>query len=125
MAEHDLVGECTGTLGEIVGASSGTWENPLLGTSGKTHGIMHVDAEEASTANGVASFQFRGTKLDKKDFFGKSDPYIEIRIQNPRGEYENVVYKSAHLMNTLNPVWLVKRHAHAHVRWSTCLNPPA
>jgi len=105
MEEHDLVGECTGTLGEIVGASSGSWESPLKGESGKTHGIMHVDAEEASTANGVATFQFRGTKLDKKDFFGKSDPYIEIKIQNARGEYENVVYKSAHLMNTLNPVW--------------------
>ena len=36
-----------------VGASSGTWENPLMGKSGKTHGIMHVDAEEASTANGM------------------------------------------------------------------------
>lgn len=36
-----------------VGASSGTWENPLIGKSGKTHGIMHVDAEEASTANGM------------------------------------------------------------------------
>ena len=51
------------------------------------------------------TLSIEGTKLDKKDIFCKSDPYIEIKIQNARGEYENVVYKSAHLMNTLNPVW--------------------
>eukprot|EP00729_Bicosta_minor_P008791 gene8791-26281_t len=101
LAEHDFVGSATGTLGEIVGASSGTWENPLMGKSGKTHGIMHVDAEEASTANGVAEFQFRGQKLDKKDFFGKSDPYFEIRESGgPRK-----LYKSDTIMNNLNPVW--------------------
>ncbi len=42
--------------------------------------------------------------LDKKDFFGKSDPFVVISKSNESGEYV-VVHKTEVIKNTLNPVW--------------------
>jgi hypothetical protein len=39
------------------------------------------------------------TKLDKKDFFGKSDPLYQIIINNKK------IYESEHVVKTLNPNW--------------------
>ena len=33
----------------------------------------------------VISLQFKANKLDKKDFFGKSDPYLEFQRSNEDG----------------------------------------
>jgi hypothetical protein len=43
-------------------------------------------------------------KLDKKDFFGKSDPFLVIYKESPNGQWV-VAYKSEVIKNTLNPNW--------------------
>lgn len=42
--------------------------------------------------------------MDKKDFFGKSDPYYEIFARDASGSH-TLVYRSMHIMKTLNPTW--------------------
>ena len=42
--------------------------------------------------------------LDKKDFFGKSDPFYELGKQNPDGTFQTV-YRSETIEGTLSPRW--------------------
>ena len=37
-----------------------------------------------------ATFQFQGLKLDKKDFFGKSDPFLTFSRSNEDGRCEDI-----------------------------------
>ncbi|KAH8855223.1 uncharacterized protein DC041_0008731 [Schistosoma bovis] len=45
-----------------------------------------------------------GANLDKKDFFGKSDPYVIIYRRNERGKLQKC-YRSEVIKNTLFPDW--------------------
>lgn len=47
---------------------------------------------------------FRGVKLDKKDTFGKSDPYL-IFYRNISQNQWSEVYRTEIIKHTLNPVW--------------------
>ncbi len=49
-------------------------------------------------------FECSGKDLDKKDTFGKSDPFFMIGRVLPRGE-RATAYLSEMIPNTLNPVW--------------------
>ena len=46
----------------------------------------------------------RGENLDKKDLFGKSDPYFILYKKMPNGSYSKA-YQSKTIMKTLNPSW--------------------
>jgi len=48
--------------------------------------------------------QFKGKDLQKKDLFGKSDPYLVISRENNNGEFTPVV-KTHHILKTLKPKW--------------------
>lgn len=66
--------------------------------------------------------QWRGEKLDKKDFLGKSDPFLVFHRINdatrclpckatqrdnlPWLASTTVVHRTDYIRNTLNPVWL-------------------
>ena len=43
-------------------------------------------------------------QLDKKDFFGKSDPYLEISRANENSQF-SVVHRTEVIQNELNPAW--------------------
>ena len=59
--------------------------------------------------------KIKGEDLDKKDLFGKSDPYFILYRKMPNGSYSKV-YRSATIMKTLNPSWDA-----FHVRiWDLC-----
>ncbi|XP_025114756.1 copine-3-like isoform X3 [Pomacea canaliculata] len=47
---------------------------------------------------------FRGKALDKMDFFGKSDPYLEILRSTPGGSWQ-LVHRTEVVKNNLNPSW--------------------
>ena len=47
--------------------------------------VVVVSAEELSACKEEATLQFCGKKLDKKDFFGKSDPYLLFYKSNEDG----------------------------------------
>jgi len=45
-----------------------------------------VYSEELTSCKEVADIQFRAEKLDKKDLFGKSDPFYIISKSTPNGQ---------------------------------------
>ncbi|XP_066569603.1 copine-2 [Amia ocellicauda] len=101
--EHDFLGEFTCTLGVIV--SSKKLLRPLVLGNGKPagKGTITVTAQELSD-NRVINLTMCGRKLDKKDFFGKSDPYLEFHKQGDDGQWM-LVHRTEVIKNTLDPVW--------------------
>ena len=55
-------------------------------------GKILIHAEEVSNTNAELTLKFEAEKLDKKDVFGKSDPYFEISRVNESGDY-SVVFR--------------------------------
>nr|XP_022298416.1 copine-8-like isoform X2 [Crassostrea virginica] len=102
LSSHDFLGRLECTLGEIVGGSSGRMEAKLQGTSGK--GQIIVRAEEMSSSKEILTLHFNGTKLDKKDFLGKSDPFLIFYKANEDNSF-TACHKTEVIKNTLNPTW--------------------
>ncbi|MEJ1288042.1 hypothetical protein NN561_019071 [Cricetulus griseus] len=121
---QDFLGQAFCTLGEIVGSSGSRLEKPLTigafslnsrtgkpmpavsngGVPGKKCGSIILSAEELSNCRDVATMQFCANKLDKKDFFGKSDPFLVFYRSNEDGTF-TICHKTEVMKNTLNPVW--------------------
>uniref|UniRef100_A0A8C5I5K3 Copine-5-like n=1 Tax=Gouania willdenowi TaxID=441366 RepID=A0A8C5I5K3_GOUWI len=74
------------------------------GIPGKKCGIVILSAEELSNCRDSATMQFCANKLDKKDFFGKSDPFMVFYRSNEDGTF-TICHKTEVVKNTLNPVW--------------------
>ena len=51
-----------------------------------------------------ASIHFRAEGLDKKDWFGQSDPYVEFSVQGGDGQW-TATHRTETIMKTLNPTW--------------------
>ncbi|KAM7401880.1 hypothetical protein PAMP_017157 [Pampus punctatissimus] len=134
LSKHDFLGQTFCTLGEIVGSPASRLEKPLgsktvslpsianlpvncrfadmvekrnnanRGISGKKCGTIVLSAEELSNCRDSATMQFCANKLDKKDFFGKSDPFMVFYRSNEDGTF-TICHKTEVVKNTLNPVW--------------------
>uniref|UniRef100_A0A3P9J4W8 Copine-8 n=1 Tax=Oryzias latipes TaxID=8090 RepID=A0A3P9J4W8_ORYLA len=101
---NDFLGQVFCTLGEIVGSPASRLEKPLGGIPGKKCGTIILSAEELSNCRDSATMQFCANKLDKKDFFGKSDPFMVFYRSNEDGTF-TICHKTEVVKNTLNPVW--------------------
>ncbi|XP_037981202.1 copine-5-like isoform X6 [Motacilla alba alba] len=124
LSKHDFLGQAFCTLGEIVGSAGSRLEKPLtMGTAtkhprgrrpapaashdgipGKKCGTIILLAEELGNCRDVATLQFCANKLDKKDFFGKSDPFMVFYRSNEDGTF-TICHKTEVVRNTLNPIW--------------------
>ncbi|MBN3298409.1 CPNE8 protein, partial [Amia calva] len=127
LSKHDFLGQAFCTLGEVVGSLGSRMEKPLvnqpllklywlrhmqsttplcggMGIPGKKCGTIIVKAEELGNCREVVMMQFCGNKLDKKDFFGKSDPFLVFYRSNEDGTF-TICHKTEVVKNTLNPVW--------------------
>ncbi|XP_078091518.1 copine-8 isoform X1 [Mustelus asterias] len=104
LSEHDFLGQAFCTLGEIVGSQGSRLEKPLVGIPGKKCGAIILTAEELSNCHDVVVMQLCANKLDKKDFFGKSDPFLVFYRSNEDGTF-TICHKTEVVKNTLNPVW--------------------
>uniref|UniRef100_A0A3Q3WHT3 C2 domain-containing protein n=1 Tax=Mola mola TaxID=94237 RepID=A0A3Q3WHT3_MOLML len=104
LSKHDFLGQAFCTLGEIVGSLGSRSEKPLIGIPGKKCGTIIVRAEELSNCRESVMLQFCGNKLDKKDFFGKSDPFLVFYRSNEDGSF-TICHKTEVVKNTLDPVW--------------------
>ncbi|XP_077571595.1 copine Va isoform X2 [Stigmatopora nigra] len=104
LAKHDFLGQVHCTLGEIVGSPASRLEKSLSGIPGKKCGTIILSAEELGNCRDYASMQFCANKLDKKDFFGKSDPFMVFYRSNEDGTF-TICHKTEVMKNTLNPVW--------------------
>uniref|UniRef100_A0A672I4E8 Copine family member IX n=1 Tax=Salarias fasciatus TaxID=181472 RepID=A0A672I4E8_SALFA len=74
------------------------------GIPGKKCGVIILTAEELSNCRDIATMQLCANKLDKKDFFGKSDPFLVFYRSNEDGTF-TICHKTEVIKNTLNPVW--------------------
>ncbi|XP_046878817.1 copine-8 [Hypomesus transpacificus] len=74
------------------------------GIPNKKCGTIIVKAEELGNCRESVMMQFCGNKLDKKDFFGKSDPFLVFYRSNEDGTF-TICHKTEVVKNTLNPVW--------------------
>ncbi|XP_055009653.1 copine-8 [Boleophthalmus pectinirostris] len=104
LSKHDFLGQAHCTLGEVVGSLGSRLEKSLGGISGKKCGTIIVKAEELNNCRESVMMQFCGNKLDKKDFFGKSDPFLVFYRSNEDGTF-TICHKTEVIKNTLNPVW--------------------
>ncbi|NXB65496.1 CPNE2 protein, partial [Struthidea cinerea] len=101
--EHDFLGEFSCTLGTIV--SSKKMTRTLLLGNGKPagKGMITIAAQELSD-NRVITLSMAGRKLDKKDLFGKSDPFLEFHKPGDDGKWM-LVHRTEVIKYTLDPVW--------------------
>uniref|UniRef100_A0A8C6TTM8 Copine family member IX n=1 Tax=Neogobius melanostomus TaxID=47308 RepID=A0A8C6TTM8_9GOBI len=104
ISKYDFLGQTFCTLGEIIGSTGGRLQRTLSGIPGKKCGVIILTAEELSNCRDIATMQLCANKLDKKDFFGKSDPFLVFYRSNEDGTF-TICHKTEVIKNTLNPVW--------------------
>lgn len=102
--DHDYLGRMECTLGEIVSVQGTQFRRPLLTSKGIAAGSITVLAEEIGTCKDLIVLQFCATSLDKKDFLGKSDPYLVFSKTNDDGSV-SVTHQTEVIKNNLNPTW--------------------
>ncbi|XP_023137684.1 copine-4 [Amphiprion ocellaris] len=103
LKEATFLGSVECTLGQII--SQRKLSKALLrpgGTVGKA--IITITAEELTGNDDYIELSFSARKLDDKDFFSKSDPFLEIYRLNDDATLQ-LVYRTETVMNNLNPVW--------------------
>ncbi|KAM9654993.1 copine-9 isoform 9-T9 [Morphnus guianensis] len=97
---EQLPGECLCPSSGKVGAVWPPWHGQLLG--GPWGG--EVASGDGPHPQDIVTMQLCANKLDKKDFFGKSDPFLVFYRSNEDGTF-TICHKTEVVKNTLNPVW--------------------
>jgi hypothetical protein len=103
LSAHDFLGRIESNLGTIV-SSGHKFVSVLKDAPRNNGGKIFIFPEELKSNKEVVNIQLYAEKLDKKDFFGKSDPYFVISKLVDGGQY-SVVHRSEVIKNTLNPTW--------------------
>ena len=87
-------------LGEVVAEQSRGFTRHL----GKGRGKLHLQAEEVSASRETVILTMEAKKLDNKDTFGKSDPFLEISRSNENNDF-SLVHRTEVVDNCLSPTW--------------------
>ncbi|XP_049275615.1 copine-8 isoform X4 [Rhipicephalus sanguineus] len=103
LEDHDFLGQVTSTLGELVAYQGRQVKLQLTGLSGDCGSIL-LTVEEVLDCKRVIDMQWRGKKLDSKDWFGKSDPYLKFYRANEDNTY-TIVFRTEVVKRSLNPTW--------------------
>ncbi|NXG16911.1 CPNE1 protein, partial [Grallaria varia] len=103
LSDDDYLGGIECTLGQVV--SSSVFTRPLELKQGKPagKGTITISAEEIKDTR-VVYLEIEAQNLDKKDFLGKSDPFLDFYKQSDAGMWQ-LVYRSEVIKNNLNPCW--------------------
>jgi len=107
LKDHDFIGSCECTLASIVTASNGSHAMNLVNQKEDRmtgNGTLLVSSEEQSGCKDDITLQFVGKKLDRKDLFGSSDPFLQFSRSTETGSYV-VVHRTEVIKNNLNPMW--------------------
>ena len=106
LEEQDFLGRLECTMAAIVAAPQKQYAAVLRSNSNKGAGTCFIYCEEVSQNREVASLHFAAKDLDKKDTFGKSDPFMIISRSAPQVANQFVpVHKTNVVKNTLKPSW--------------------
>ncbi|KAL3219719.1 hypothetical protein MRX96_030265 [Rhipicephalus microplus] len=103
LEDHDFLGQVTSTLGELVAYQGRQVKLQLTGLSGDCGSIL-LNVEEVLDCKRVIDMQWRGKKLDRKDWFGKSDPYLKFYRAN-EDNTSTIVFRTEVVKRSLNPTW--------------------
>uniref|UniRef100_A0A3B5AZK4 Copine-3 n=1 Tax=Stegastes partitus TaxID=144197 RepID=A0A3B5AZK4_9TELE len=103
LGDDDYLGGVEITLGQIVASKSVT--RPLQLKKGKPagKGTITVTAEEIRDNRAIV-LELEAKNLDKKDTFGKSDPFLEFFKQGNDGKWQ-LVHRTEVVKNNLSPTW--------------------
>ncbi|KAK1172096.1 copine-3-like isoform X1 [Acipenser oxyrinchus oxyrinchus] len=102
LSDDDFLGEIECTVGQIVSSKKLTRPLVLKNQKPAGKGTISITAEEIKD-NRVVNFEVEARKLDNKDLFGKSDPYLEFYKQTDRGW--QLAHRTEVIKNNLNPAW--------------------
>lgn len=115
LRKQEYIGRLVTSVGSIVGENGSKIEQHLQTPTvkdterndkftRKSPGKIIVRAEEVNSNKDIVTLEFCGKGLDKKDFFGKSDPYLLFERCNEDNTY-STVHKTEVIKKTLNPTW--------------------
>uniref|UniRef100_A0A1A8HIV2 Copine-3 n=1 Tax=Nothobranchius korthausae TaxID=1143690 RepID=A0A1A8HIV2_9TELE len=102
LSDDDFLGELECTLGQVVSSKNLTRPLILKNKTPAGKGTIIISAEEIKD-NRVVNFEVQARKLDNKDLFGKSDPYLEFHKQTGSGW--QLAHRTEVVKNNLNPTW--------------------
>ncbi|KAK2858644.1 hypothetical protein Q5P01_003264 [Channa striata] len=102
LKDADFLGQLECTLGQIVSSKKLTRPLVMKDRMPAGKGTITICADER-TDNRVVEFNVVARKLDKKDFFGKSDPFLEFFKQTETGW--QLAHRTEVVKNNLNPAW--------------------
>ncbi|KAL2082039.1 hypothetical protein ACEWY4_021857 [Coilia grayii] len=102
LSNQDFLGEFEGTLGQIVSSRKLTRPLVLQNMKPAGKGTITIFAEEIKD-NRVVKFEVEARGLDKKSFFGKSDPFLEFYRLTESGW--QLAYRTEAVKRNLNPCW--------------------
>ena len=106
LEDHDLLGLFEVSLGSIVGENCGKIVGKLLDRKKKVlDSTIQIAAEKLNKNNEEVTLSLKGVDLDKKDFFGKSDPFLVFYRHGIETSDYTAVHKTEVVKNTLNPQW--------------------
>ncbi|XP_042231401.1 copine-8-like isoform X2 [Homarus americanus] len=97
--DQDTLGTVECSLGEIMGHQGSQLSKTITGS-----GVLLIQGDEASASKEVVTMNLSGADLDKKDFLGKSDPFLIFYRCNDNSAYLPV-HKTEVIKKTLNPAW--------------------
>jgi len=117
-SKNDFIGYCEKTLGDLIsGSQNNVYSTELLTSvpsgmnfsNSKVRNItkkstINIRIKEVIDSQYVFKMDISGIGLDKKDTFGKSDPFIVISRFENNGSIIKV-FETPVIKNTLNPKW--------------------
>lgn len=101
---QDHIGDVEFTIGDVCGARGRTLVKDIPNKHTKKAKLI-VRAHELADLNMTVIFEVTGSHLDKKDLFGKSDPYLEISRPTQDGSSFVLIHRTEVLKKTLDPKW--------------------
>ena len=109
---YDMIGNVRCQLAEIIGGRGSelarVFTQPSSSLAHNKHGklpVCIIRADELSgSKDAKITMQWYATKVDKKDFLGKSDPLLEIHRTNADGS-TTLVHRTEYIKQTLDPMW--------------------
>ncbi|NWY20674.1 CPNE1 protein, partial [Aphelocoma coerulescens] len=102
--DDDYLGGVECTLGQVVSSSVFTRALELKQGKPAGKGTITISAEEIKDTR-VVYLEIEAQNLDKKDFLGKSDPFLEFYKQSDAGTWQLVYRSEVVIKNNLNPCW--------------------
>jgi len=101
LKDDDFLGKAYLTLGQVVSAKKKSF--PLMKKKKvKSDGEVTINADEVTDKRSSA-FSFKAIGVDKKDLFGKSDPFLEFWRRH--NDNWSLCYRTEVIKNDLNPIW--------------------